>query len=272
MKKLMMCLVLAGMTLPALAQEKGDGREQGVRRQLKQVPVRPTRVVNPTPPAVSSTIYVDAAPEYRHIQIRRKVETQPRTKLDVRELTRVMRSPSLDVYRFEQPRVLQVETVIRLFDSGEHERAIRTWGGFVASLRDRADPIDLDDLMLYIARESCFGRNPAARFHAQRLAHLRQAQDDTRFYLAQCEANLRDASRDPGGVDVRHEIQIELNRASADLEILEIRERQALQRYDMVRSRNDRYERDFIVLYDQLYNEACLRIQLQPGRRGYGRP
>ncbi len=270
MRKVMIGLLLAGMALPAVAQEKSDGRSQGARRQLKEVPIRPVPP-NPPPPAVSSRIYVDSAPEYRHIQIRRRVDSGPRTKLDVRELTRVMRSPSLEVYRFEPPRITQVETVIRLFDSGDHERALRTWGGFVASLRDRTDPIDLDDLMLYIARESCFGRNPAARFHAQRLAHLRQAQDDTRFYLAQCQANLRDASRDPHAGDVRRELEIEINRTTADLQILEIREQQAMQRYDMIRARGDRYERDFIVLYDQLYNEACTRIQLRAGR-GYRRP
>lgn len=219
--------------------------------------------------------YIRTAPSFRHVRV---IERPLRDNRLVDTRTVIVRSTGVrprSIVRFEDRRQDEIRTVIRLYREGQSDQAIRVWGGFVASLSDYEEPVDLDEVMLYVARESCFREDDAVLFRANRLAHLRDSAallDDYTDELLERRSSMLSV----GGrvsADTLDDLESELVRVRAERAIVGIRLRTAEEAYerDILASRS--YEDRFGGVMTELYREASIRISVttEP-RRKYLRP
>jgi hypothetical protein len=208
--------------------------------------------------------YVPTSPRYRHVRV---VERKLRDNRLPDSRTVIVRSTAVRprvLVRFEDRRQDEIRSVIRLYRGGDRPRAVQTWGRFVTSLADYDDPVDLDEIMMYVARECCFYEDDATLFQAQRIAFLRDSGERLDDYIEQLEERrVSLARRGPGyDVDTLGQIETELARARGQREIVDIRLGMAEREYEASAYATTDYEARFDGILTDLYREAgrCIRV------------
>ena len=208
--------------------------------------------------------YVPTSPRFRHVRV---VERELHDNRLPDSRTVIVRSTAVRprvLVRFEDRRQDEIRSVIRLYRGGDRPRAVQTWGRFVTGLADYDEPVDLDEIMMYVARECCFHEDDATLFQAQRLAFLRDSGERLDDYIEQLEQRRVSLARRAGGFDVQtlEHIESELARARAQREIVDIRVRLAERDYEAGTHISRDYEARFDGILTDLYREAgrCIRI------------
>ncbi|MHC5110832.1 MAG: hypothetical protein ACYTHJ_13255 [Planctomycetota bacterium] len=164
--------------------------------------------------------YQETLPQYRHIRLMKF----PR------------RNNSLDAYRntvwssvvrrpgdsaAASPFGPRIDRMIERLRRDDRQEAYGIWRNVLSDLLEYGDQVDLHDVILYLARESCLHQEPALVFHATRVAHLRDAWVELSNYMAELNA----ISLPPDcGVHVRTDFQTEILRAQTELRILAVKE------------------------------------------------
>ena len=133
-------------------------------------------------------------------------------------------------------------------------------------LADYGEPIDLDEIMLYVVRETCTHENDTFLFHAAKLEFLRESEDRLEDYIDQLyeqhEACMH-RERSCSSTTLRG-LDTELARARADLEILSVEARLARETFENAIESSRDYEHQFAVAFEDLHREVELRIRLSP--------
>lgn len=273
---LLTALAACGLLIPLASGQtaKRKVRTDRPRRggsQSKVIRVDPIRSGRTTTTRVT---YLPTGPSYRHIRV---IERPLRGDRLANSRKVIVRSTSVQprcIAQFDNRRQNQIRSIIRLYREGKSSQAVRTWGGFVASLSDYRDPVDLDQIMLYVSRESCFYDDDATLFQTQKLAYLRDSADRLDDYISELE-NRRAGllSRGRRSADALDDIETELVRARADRDIVSIRLRTADQAYQTRVLGSHDYEDRFGSVFGELYSEAGARIRVTVGaKKKYLRP
>lgn len=218
------------------------------------------------PGARPAKSYVRARRDYGHVRVPRRVHNLDGTPSARPVLIRSARVTPAVLQRFEGRRHEQIQLTIRYLREGQRARALESWGSFIESLVDYGEPIDLDDVMLYIAREGCPYENPEFLFYAGRLAYLQECEERTEDYIDQLY-DQREVCMRSGhtcSTTTLQDLQAEVVQARADLEILGIESRVARERLERAIEPARDYESRFGVVYDDLYKEVELRIRFSP--------
>jgi hypothetical protein len=208
--------------------------------------------------------YVPTGPRFRHVRV---VERELRDNRLADSRTVIVRSTAVRprvLVRFEDRRQNEIRSVIRLYRGGDRPRAIQTWGLFVTGLADYDDPVDLDEIMMYVARECCFYEDDATLFQAQRIAFLRDSGERLDDYIEELEQRRISLARRGPGYDVGTlgQIETELARARGQREIVDIRLRLAEQEYETGAYASRDYEARFDGILSDLYREAGRHIRI----------
>lgn len=204
--------------------------------------------------------------EYSRVQVTR----YPRRhdgRLDVRPvMLRSARVRPVVLQRLGDRRREHVDLVIRHLRAGDRARALDTWRIFIDGLVEFNEPVDLDEVMLYVSRESCLREDESLHFYASRLEFLLESYDHLDDYIdqlaAQHEACMRSAR--PCSPDTLRQLQRELTRARADRDIVAIERRVAEQEYEAGLRASGDYERRFGVTFEDLYREVEVRVIVSP--------
>lgn len=242
-----------------------------VKQKVKKEKAKPQKARAQVPPlrrvgkarAQPRKVYVGARNGYRHVRVS-KAPRRADGKLDARAV--IIRSAGIRpaVLRiFEDRTQAEVRLVIRHFREGRRNDGLRVWGTFVESLADHRGPVDLDEIMLYVTRESCFGESDSVLFHAARLSFQRDSAQRLEYYvdelseqLEACITRTRACSSSTVGG-----LRMELARARADHEILGIEEALADEEFGATLRARDRDQAQFAAIFDGLYREVELRIR-----------
>ncbi len=275
--RLFMAIGLVGLlSVPAGADPPSKKRAQGAEpRSKKRVVTEPAaprgpRVVpveKPRPRRVRPTrSYVRTRRDFGHVQLTRRDRRADGRLLIRPALVRSMRVRPVLLERFQDRRRDQVRLIIQHFRAGQRARALEVWRTFVDGLVEYQEPIDLDDVMLYIAREGCSQENDTFIFHASKLEFLQESRERLEDYVdllyeqrEACERGMR-----PCSPTTLRDIETELARTRADLNILEIEERAANDAFERVVESSRDYEARFAAVFDDMYKEVEVRITVSP--------
>jgi len=224
--------------------DRRDGR-RNVRRE------RPTKS------------YVPTRRDYGHVRV-----VQPHRRADgtinIRPIIgRCSKVTPVVLARFEDKRRSQVELVISLFKKGERSKAVEIWGSFVTGLAEYHEPVDLDEVMLYVVREGCARENDAMLFHAARLQFLRDTEEQLEDYVDLLDER-RDSCRRSGPAcppTTQRDIETERIRARANLEIVRIEADVQKDIAEGIIATAHDYESRFAAAYEDLYREVDVRVR-----------
>jgi len=248
--------------------QKDKGRKEHAQKgrvsppRARAEPAGKTRA----PRARRGKSYVRARRDYGHVRVPRRVRRVDGAPSARPVLIRSARVTPAVLRRFEGRRHEQIQLTIRHLREGRRAKALESWGSFIESLVDYGEPIDLDDVMLYVAREGCPYENPEFLFYAGRLAHLQECEERTEDYIDQLH-DQRDVCMRGGhtcSTTTLQNLQAEVVRARADLEIFGIETRVAREQLERAIEPARDYESRFGVVYDDLYREVELRIRFSP--------
>jgi hypothetical protein len=168
--------------------------------------------------------------------------------------------------RFEERRREHLRSIIRHFRTGQRQQAVSAWRVFVDGLAEYHEPIDLDEVMLLVAREGCAYDDDAFLFQAAKLEFLRESRERLRDYVEllyeQREACQR-GRRSCSPATVRN-IEAELLRMRAESDVLTIREQAADAELDAVVRSSPDYEARFATVFEDMYREVEVRIVFSP--------
>ena len=210
--------------------------------------------------------YVRVRRDYGHVRVTRR-HRQPDGALNARPIiVRSARVSPVVLGRFEDRRRDQIRLTIQHFKEGRRERALEIWGGFVGSLADYHEPIDLDDVMLYVAREGCVYEDGTFLFHAAKLEFLRESQGRLEDYIEQLHDQRQACTYGtrPCSSAVLRNLEAELIHSRSDLEILGIEARIASDQFEKTIESSRGYEHRFAAVFDDLYREVEIRIRFEP--------
>lgn len=168
--------------------------------------------------------------------------------------------------QFERRRQDQINRVILDMRNGRREQAIRIWANFVVDLADHPEPVDLDEIMLLIARDSCGDAGNEFRLRAARLEYMQESLDRTAEYLDFLE-HQRDRCKRHAGLcpfEMLKNLETQIIRTRADRDVFVVEERLADHRFNELLESSRDYERRFTSTFDDLYREVELRIRISP--------
>jgi len=168
--------------------------------------------------------------------------------------------------RFERRDQDQIRTMIKCLRDNRRGQAMEIWASFVSGLSDYHQPVDLDEVMLYVAREGCFYGSDRVLFRAAKLEHLRESADRVGDYEAvlrdqqdACRSGLRTCSP-----ETMRDIEMEMTQVRADRQILDIRARALDDEFETVIASSREYEQSFARTYEDMYREVEVRISFSP--------
>ncbi len=210
--------------------------------------------------------YVRPRKAYGHVRVARH-HRRDDGRLDIRPImARSARVRPVVLNRFEERHRGQVHLMIQHVKDGHRKKALDLWGLFVEGLADYHEPIDLDEIMLLIARDGCHIEDESILFHAAKLDFLRESQERLEAYISlmddRRDACLRGLRRCTS--ETIRNIEKELVRAGADRRILDIEERVERDEFDARAGAQQEYERRFAATYEDLYREVEFRIRFSP--------
>ena len=206
--------------------------------------------------------YVRTRRDYGHVRVL-EPHRHDDGRLNVRPIiVRSARMTPVVLSQLDELHRTEVSVVIRHLREGHRDTAMRSWRSFVQSLSECERPIDLDDVMLYVGRESCLHGSGSLLFHGARLEHLRESADRLEDYLGEIHHQREDCStgRRTCAADTIRDLDIALVRARADLRILGIEMDVADDEMERIIGTSQEYERRFATTYEDMYREAELVI------------
>jgi hypothetical protein len=209
--------------------------------------------------------YVRTRRDYGHVRLTRRERHEGR--LNVRPIiVKSARVSPVVLQRFEDRRRDQLQLVIQHYREGRRTEGLETWTGFVNGLADYPEPVDLDDVMLYVARESCLHGDGSFIFHAGRVEFLNESAAQWGQYVAQLEEQLDDCRRGRRAcsAETRRNLESELTRRKAEWEVFDIQARVADKEFDRVLRESRDYEGRFAATFEDMYHEVEVRIQYSP--------
>jgi hypothetical protein len=264
--------ILAASIVAAGAVSSAEGQRPQPKRKItreapprKQAPQEMTRIRSDRSRSRTARVrYVPTSPRFRHVRV---IERELHDNRLPDSRTVIVRSTAVRprvLVRFENRRQDEVRSVIRLYRGGDRTQALQIWGRFVTGLADYDEPVDLDEIMMYVARECCFHEDDATLFRAQRLAFLRDSGDRLDDYIEQLEERRVSLARRGGASDVETlgRIESELARARAERDIVDIRVQLAEQEYETGAYISRDYEARFGGILTDLYREAGRYIRI----------
>ena len=263
---LLIALLLGGLLpLRAGAQPPAKKRIDRGRTTPKKARVvspeeSPRRRVHPR------KAYVRTRRDYGHVRVTHR-QASADGRLNMRPvIVRSARVTPRVLERFEDPKQDQIRLAIRHFREGHRAEGLRIWGVFIDGLSDYREPIDLDDIMLYVAREGSFSANGPFLFHAAKLEFLRESARNLEDYVDLLYEQRDICSRAGYSCPstMLRELEYELARARADLEILDIETRAASDEFESLLESARDAEQRFAAVFDDMYREVELRIRLSP--------
>ncbi|UCE61362.1 MAG: hypothetical protein JSU63_06365 [Phycisphaerales bacterium] len=208
--------------------------------------------------------YLRTRDRYRHVRI-----AQHHRRDDGRVYIRPIIQRSVTVLpsvldRFEGRRRSDITLIIQHLNRGERRRAIELWGRFVEGLVDYRDPIDLDEIVVYIVREGCVLEDETFRFYALKLEFLKETEDRLEDYIYglydRREACTRLTRRCPG--ETVRDIETELARAQGERDVVRAKVRAANDEFEAILRGSRDYERRFHDVFEDLYREVEIRIRI----------
>jgi hypothetical protein len=210
--------------------------------------------------------YLKTRREYRHVRVldrsRRSDERPDRRAVIVRSARVTPRAWA----RLDDRQQTRIGRIIRDFRADQRSQALQSWSVFLEDLRECEEPVELDDVMLYIARESCLHQDGAVLYYARKLEYLSDAEERLDDFIDQlydlredCRRGTRQCRRDAIG-----RIEDELIKARAERQILSIEARDARADFDATMTSDRHYEANFTAVWDSLYREVEVRIRLRP--------
>ncbi len=210
--------------------------------------------------------YVRTHRDYGHVRV---VERTPivRRRVETRQvIVRSARVSPIIIERFPPARRDHLHSVIRLFREGRRPEALKVWATFVGGLRDYDEPVDLDDVMLYVARESSFYEDTDVLLSAARLEQLEEREERLESYVRQlhdlrsdCERGVRNCSG-----ATAYNIENEIRNAHADLLAARADVARAQTLFEVAIAAAERDEDRFATVLDGLYAEVEVRVRVTP--------
>ena len=235
-------------------------------RRVSPADPRSRLIVTDAPDSRVRTTYLKTRPEYRHV----RVAKFPRRRdggLDSRfVIVRSARVTPRSWARFDDRRQTHIDAIIRDLRAGQRGQALRVWGELLDGLRDYREPVDLDEIMLYITRESCLHQDGAVLYYARKLEYLADAEERLEDYIDQL-FNLREDCRHGArrcAPEAISRIEDELIKARAELQIMRIEARDARADFDAGMDSGRDHEVDFAAVLDSLYHEVEVRVCISP--------
>jgi len=208
--------------------------------------------------------YIRTRDTYRHVRLSNRHRREG-GRLHIRPA--ISRSvtvlPSV-LDRLEGRRQQQIGLIIQYLIRNDRGQAIELWGRFIHELSDYPEIIDLDDVILYILRESCVVEDETLVFYGMKLEHLSESLDQMEDYIYKLH-DLRGACGHRGRrctPETLRDIETELTRARGDRDVLEAKLRMANDEYDNALRGFSDYERRFEDLFEDMYNEVEIRIRI----------
>ncbi len=259
--------MLLGGLLPPSA-----GAQPPTKKRVKKERATPqkARVVPGNRPAQRRTrprkSYVRTRRDYGHVRVTRR-HRRDDGKFNIRPIiVRSSRVTPVVLDRFEDQGRDQIRMIVRHFREGRRPKALEIWGGLIDTLAEYREPIDLDDVMLYIAREGCIHDNDTFMYHAAKLEFLRESQERLQDYIVllndQRDACMRGGRRCSS--ETLRGLETELIRARADREIIGVKARVTSDEFEKIIESSRDYEHRFAVAFEDMYREVELRIRWAP--------
>jgi len=248
-----------GAQPPAKRRVKGDHVQPGKFRVAPADRTSPRRVR----PRKS---YVRTHRDYGHVRVTRR-HRRDDGRIHIRPvLLRSARVRPVVLERFQERRRDQIRLIAEHFRAGRRARAVEAWRMFVSGLVEYHEPIDLDEVMLYVAREGCAYENGAFLFLAARLEYLRESSEQLEDYVDLLYEQHEDCERGkrPCATTTLRDIETALLRARADLEILAAKERLADDELETLVESSREYENRFAAVFEDMYREVEVRITFSP--------
>lgn len=166
---------------------------------------------------------------------------------------------------FGDGRENRLTLVIESFQSGDQNRGLSLWGQFIDNLADYDQPVDLDRIALYVARESCVADSDAAIFYGRQLAFIRDSMDLLVDYMDSIERQRRQLARRARLTnDAASTMDREIIRARSEWDVLAVREKAAEREYRDASGNDARYQRRIESVLSGLYDEAERRVRYIP--------
>jgi len=166
---------------------------------------------------------------------------------------------------FGEGRENRLTLIIESFQSGDQNRGLSLWGQFIDNLADYDQPVDLDRIALYVARESSVADSDAAIFYGRQLAFIRDSMDLLVDYMDSIQRQRRQlALRSRLTDDAATTMDREIIRARSDWDVLAVREKAAEREYRDASGSDARYQRRIEAVLGGLYDEAERRIRYYP--------
>jgi len=244
---------------PAKRRARGDHFPPGEPRVAPMDRTGPRRVR----PRKS---YVPTRRDYGHVRVTRRPRRDD-GRIYIRPvLVHSARVGPVVLDRFEERRRDQIRMIVGHFRSGQRARAVEAWRSFIDGLVEYHEPIDLDEVMLYVAREGCAYENDAFLFMAARLEYLRESRERLEDYVDLLYEQREDCERGkrPCATTTLRDIETEFIRARAELEILAIKERVVNDKLETLVESSREYENRFAAVFEDMYREAEVRITFSP--------
>ena len=210
--------------------------------------------------------YVPTRREYRHVRFAHRPYHED-GRLDTRRiLMRSARVTPVVLERFHDHRRDRIQTIIHHFREGRRSQAIHLWSGFVHELADYPDPVDLDEIMFVIAKESCSGESRPDLFHARKLEFLHDSLDHLDEYIDQLYRHHEACTHHGPGCSpsTLRNIDDELVRVRAQRDMLSIEVTRTTEELESHMHSSSEYETRLASVFDAMYGEVELRIRLTP--------
>lgn len=209
-------------------------------------------------------VYLPTRRAYGHV----RVSEYPR-RLDGhihvgRIIARSQRVTPVVLERFEDRHRNEITAIIRFYRAHDHAHAIEAWGRFIDGLADHHVSIDLDELMMYIAREGCRHRSDELAYYGRRLHYLQDWADLLLDYLADIRRQHDECMRPDHECSGRtiQNIDRDLARARADLDIARTQEHLARDQFETRLQSAGDYGDRFGSIFEEIHHSVEVRVIL----------
>ena len=207
-------------------------------------------------------VYLPTRRTYGHVRVSRYPRRPDGHIHAARLIARSQRLTPVVLERFDHRHREEITAIIRFYREHDRGHAIDAWGHFIDGLADHHGSIDLDELMMYIAREAGHHGGEELAYHGRRLHYLQDWQDLLLDYIADLRRQLDECmgADHPCSERTIRNIDHDLARARADLDVARTQEHLARDQFETrLQSAGDYGER-FGSVYEEIYRSVEVRI------------
>ncbi len=209
-------------------------------------------------------VYLPTRRAYGHVRVS-EYPRRPDGHIHTADLiARSQRLTPVVLERFDHRHRNEITAIIRFYRAHDHGHALEAWGRFIDGLADHHVSIDLDELMMYIAREAGHHRGEELSYYGRRLHYLQDWQDLLAGYISDIRRQLDDCR----GVDhpcsgrTIQNIDRDLARARADLDIARTQEHLARDQFETRLQSAGDYGDRFGSIFEEIHHSVEVRVIL----------